>query len=131
MGYKDLLNSFDKKEESIEEAVNAWKSMSPAERAAKIQEIKISGSEEDKSRLLEIADMAKSNTQAGGTGTQTGDEILSKKEGTGENEWSDDNAQLSDKGKLAAAAGIGAGLGALNMAKKLRRTKSTKTEEGE
>lgn len=129
MGFKDFMASMDKKEATIEEEIEKWKNMTSAERAAMIEEVKENGTEEEKAHLLEVAEMSKANAQAGGTGTQTGDEILSKKEGTGDSEWSDENPQLSDKGKLASAAGIGAGLGALNMAKKLRRSQKNTGDE--
>jgi hypothetical protein len=131
MSYQSLLESLEIKEMTIEEEVEQWTKLSAKEKADLIKETKDSGDKDKIKHLLEVADMAKSNTEAGGTGTQTGDEILAKKGGTGDDTWSDTDANLSDKGKMAAAAGIGAGLGALGIAKKLRRAKAADEAKGE
>ena len=129
MSYQDLLDSFSEKETTLDEDVENWKKISPSEKAKMIEEVKKKGTDAEKARLLEVAEKAKANTEAGGTGTQTGDEILSKKDGTGDTEWKDTDSKLSDRGKMAAASGIGAGLGALNIAKKLRRTQSAESTD--
>lgn len=131
MSYQSLLESLEVKEISIEEEVELWKNLSAKEKADMIKETKESGDKDKIKHLLEVAEKAKPNTEAGGSGTQTGDEILSKKGGTGDDDWSDADASLSDKGKMASAAGIGAGLGALGIAKKLRRTKAADEAKGE
>lgn len=130
MSYNDFLGSLKEGEvQKMEEDVLAWKNMSPAEKAKTIQEVKDSGNEDAKKYLLEVNEKAMTtpNTEAGGSGDETGSEIdvLSKGgEPKMATDMSDDDPEMSDKSKLSAAAGIGAGLGALNMAKKLRREKA-------
>jgi len=123
MSYQDFIEKLEGKGQSIkkfEEDVEAWKNMSPKDKAAVIQEVK--GDEESSKYVLEVADAA--NTEAGGSGDETGKEIdptTTGGEPKAATDMSDDDPQMSDKGKIAAAAGIAQGLGALNLAKKLRR----------
>jgi hypothetical protein len=133
MSYSNLLNSISKNELSIEEEVEAWKNLTPDQKAQIIKETKDEGKKEEIAHLLEVANMAvnppsstvsPANTSAGGSGTVTGDEILARSTGTSSDQVSDTDPLNSSKNQFAAAAGIGAGLGAVNMAKKLRRVKA-------
>jgi hypothetical protein len=130
MSYNDFLENLKTGEvQKMEEDILTWKNMSPAEKAKTIQEVKESGDENARKYLLEVSEKAleNANTEAGGSGDVTGDEIDIYSKG-GEpkmaTDLSDDDPEMSDKTKLASAAGIGAGLGAVNMAKKLRRERA-------
>lgn len=128
MSFESFKKSLKGDTSQLEEDIKLWKSMNPEQKAAAIKEVKDSGSEEDRAYLLEVSKLAESEetpgTEAGGASDQSGKEIDPTSKG-GEpkmaTDLSDDDPAQSDKTKLAAAAGIGAGLGAMNMAKKLRR----------
>lgn len=137
MSYSNFLGSITKKELTIEEEVEAWKNLTPDQKAKIIKETKEEGNKEEIAHLLEVANMAANppanppastaspaNTSAGGSGTVTGDEILARSTGASPDQVSDTDPLNSSKSQFAAAAGIGAGLGAMNMAKKLRRVKA-------
>ena len=125
MSYQDFIDNLEGKGQSVkkfEEDVEAWKKMTPTEKAAVIQEVK--GDDESSKYVLEIAESANvPGTEAGGAGDETGETVVAKgaAEPKAATDMSDDDPQMSDKGKIAAAAGIAQGLGALNLAKKLRR----------
>jgi len=126
MSYQDFIDNLEGKGQTVktfEEDVEAWKNMSPKEKAAVIQEVK--GDDEASKYVLEISESANvPNTEAGGSGDEAGKEIdptTTAGEPKAATNMSDDDPQMSDKGKIAAAAGIAQGLGALNLAKKLRR----------
>jgi len=131
MSYKNFMEKLESGGKSVkkfEEDVEIWRKMSATEKAEAIQEAK--ADEDSKKYILEVAEAA--GKEAGGAGDETGDEILSK--GAGEpkeaTNMSDEDARMSDKGKIASAAGIAQGLGALNLAKKLRR-EQVSTPSGE
>ena len=128
MSYQDFIENLEENGKSVaqfEEDVKTWAGLKPEEKAATIQEAK-EGSEEDRKYILEVSEAAKSNpgTTAGGAGDETGDEIdVASKGGEPKaaTDMSDDDPAMSDKGKIAAASGIASGVGALQLAKKLRR----------
>ena len=128
MSYEDFKKSLGGEVDTLKEDIERWKTMSTDEKAAAIKEVKESGSADDKAYLLEVSKLAESEETpgqtAGGAGDEAGSEIDPTSKG-GEpkmaTDLSDDDPGQSDKTKLASAAGIGAGLGAMNMAKKLRR----------
>lgn len=134
MSYDDFVNTLqDEDAQKFQEDVETWKTMTPKDKAAQIQEAKESNNEDAKQYLLQVNEAAMAESEetpgqtAGGSGDQTGKEIDPTTTGGEPKEatnMSDEDAKMSDKTKLASAAGIGAGLGALNIAKKLRREQS-------
>jgi len=126
MSYQDFIENLEEGGKTVakfEEDVKIWAAMSPKEKAEVINEVK--GDREASNYVLEIAESANvPNTQAGGSGDETGDEIdVASKGGEPKaaTNMSDDDPAMSDKGKIAAASGIASGVGALQLAKKLRR----------
>lgn len=128
MSYQDFIENLENDGhtvEKFEEDVKIWAKMTPDEKAAIIQEVKNEGTDEDRKYVLEIAEAANvPNTDAGGSGDETGKEIdptTTGGEPKAATNMSDDDPAMSDKGKIAAASGIASGVGALQLAKKLRR----------
>jgi hypothetical protein len=109
----------------IEEDVNTWIKTPENEKAAIIQEVKLAGNMKHRSYLQEISEKAKTkaNTEAGGSGDQTGtsDKVDSKEKSKEATVMTDRNPEVT---KIAVASGIGSGLGAMYLAKKLRRTQA-------
>jgi hypothetical protein len=138
MSYDEFVNNLkDEDVQQFQEDVETWKAMTPGEKAAKIQEVKESGDDDSRIYLLQVNEAAISEsgetpgTEAGGASDQSGKEIDPTSKGGEPKEatdMSDDDPKMSDKSKLASAAGIGAGLGALNIAKKLRRESAKGSE---
>ena len=129
MSYQDFLNKNleEGKEEQdydtmLKEAVEKWKALSIEEKADLIKEVKEEGTTDEIRFLKEVAEKAKvkPGTEAGGSGDETGEPIKAEKGGKGEDEVDDPNAETGTTINAAQAAGIGAGVGALSLAKKLR-----------
>jgi hypothetical protein len=80
--------------------------------------------------LREVSEKAKTKpgTEVGGSGDVTGDDLTVKKGGKGEDIVDDPNASTSNVLKVAQAAGIGAGVGAMSLAKKLRREQASESK---
>lgn len=126
MSYQDFIENLEGNGQSVkkfEEDIDAWKNMTPNEKAAVIREVK--GDAEASKYVLEISEAANvPGTEAGGAGDETGKEIdptTTAGEPKAATNMTDEDPQMSDKGKIASAAGIAQGLGALSLAKKLRR----------
>lgn len=134
MGYEDFLNKAKISNEedyqsSLEEAVSRWRDMTLEERADAIKEIQEGASPEEIAFIKEVAEKAKQpNTEAGGSGDETGTPIKAEKGGKGEDEVEDPNAETGSTISTAEAAGISAGVGALSLAKKLRSEQSKESE---
>lgn len=125
MGYNDFLNDIESRDNTMkhfEEDVKAWKDFTPQEKAQAIQEAKESKDEKVISYVLEVAKSAK------GEPIQEEEEVIKQGGSDDTAQWSDDDAGKSDKGKVPglndkiSAVGISSGLGAMNLAKKLRRS---------
>lgn len=125
---KNKINSVE--EVNIEEVVANWNALSLKERAQLIQEVKEENDPEQIKFLREVSEKAKTEpgTEAGGSGDVTGDDLTVKKGGKGEDVVDDPNAATSNILKVAQAAGIGAGVGAMSLAKKLRREQSSEKQ---